>query len=636
MRILVLHSRYLSGSTSGENRVVDDEIKLLRTGGPRRLLVDTVGDRNGPLRTAANAIWSVDEAANVRRLIALHRPDVVHVHNLFPRLSPSVIRAAASRSVPTLVTLHNFRLMCLPATFLRDGVTCDACAGNVPWRGVFHGCYRGSRPASMVLASSLMVHRGARTFDRVGLFLAVSDFVRSAYVRHGIDSARIRVKSNFAWPQPKREGPGAGFLVLGRLSPEKGVDTAIAAVADRASLTVVGDGPERERLDAIAPPGISFVGSVEPESVPDHLSRTRAVLVPSRCYEGAPRSIIEAFAAGVPVIASRMGGMPELVQDDVNGLLVPPGDIHAWRAAVDRLLDDDVSERLGHGAYATWAERFSPTEARENSRMLTPTRARTDPVDVARHHDHTTLSGCAPDRSRIRLLVSAAQTQGMTTKAATDREDRPRLPGRARRRRVPTRCPELSRRHSRRSDATSRCSPTDRRILTSAGRPEDLRVLPLRSLLRSRTGLDLLHVFGLFLPRHAPFLRAMPPGRRRSFSRRSRTCNRSHSPANRARKRSFMAVLSPVAEAPRRRSRVLRDRAGFTESRGPRFEAHRASSRHSGIHDADVIAATDPRSPATIVFFGRNDVHQKGIDLTIRGFARFVRRTAGTRSARVS
>ena len=206
LRILVLHSRYLSGSTSGENRVVDDEIELLRSAGTTFVSWTPSVTETKPVRAAVNAIWSVDEASNVRRLITLHRPDVVHIHNLFPQLSPLVIRAAASRGVPTLVTLHNFRLMCLPATFLRDGKTCEACAGNVPWRGVVHGCYRGSRPASMVLASSLMVHRGARTFDRVGLFLAVSDFVRSAYVRHGIDSTRIRVKSNFAWPQPRRRG----------------------------------------------------------------------------------------------------------------------------------------------------------------------------------------------------------------------------------------------------------------------------------------------------------------------------------------------------------------------------------------------------------------------------------------------
>ena len=211
MRILVLHSRYLSGSTSGENRVVDDEIELLRSAGHEVLSWTPSVTETSPLRAAVNAIWSLDEASNVRRLIALHRPDVVHVHNLFPQLSPLVIRAAASRGVPILVTLHNFRLMCLPATFLRDGTTCEACAGNVPWRGVAHGCYRGSRPASMVLASSLMVHRGAHTFDRVRLFLAVSDFVRSAYVQHGIDSARIRVKNNFAWPQPKRQGAGAEF-----------------------------------------------------------------------------------------------------------------------------------------------------------------------------------------------------------------------------------------------------------------------------------------------------------------------------------------------------------------------------------------------------------------------------------------
>jgi glycosyltransferase involved in cell wall biosynthesis len=363
MRVLVLHSRYLTGSLSGENRVVDDEIELLRNAGHDVCSWTPSVPAERSWRTAANAIWSATESSNIERLIADHNPHVIHFHNLFPRLSPSVIRTATSKRIPVLITLHNFRLMCLPATFLRNGKICEACAGHIPWRGVTHGCYRGSRPASTVLASSLTLHRAARTFEKVTLFLAVSDFVRRKHVQYGFDGRRIRVKGNFSWPQPRRRGPGADFLTLGRLSQEKAIDTAIGAVASRGKLTVIGDGPERARLAAAASEGASFVGSAAPDLVTDYLSRARALLVPSRCYEGAPRSIIEAFASGIPVIASDMGGMAELVQDDVNGFLVPPDEPRAWRNAVDRLLDDRVSERLGDGAYATWVKRFSPAVA---------------------------------------------------------------------------------------------------------------------------------------------------------------------------------------------------------------------------------------------------------------------------------
>ena len=364
MRVLVLHSRYLSGPVSGENRVVDDEVELLRQAGHDVLAwTPSVGDTSRRLRTAANAIWSRQEAGNVRRIVLEHRPEVVHVHSLYPRLSPSVIRAAAGLGVPILMTLHNFRLMCLPATFMRDGAACEECAGRIPWRGVVHGCYRESRSASATLASSLALHRATNTFDQVRLFVAVSAFVRDKYIQNGIDPERIRLKDNFSWPLPRRTGSEGGFLVLGRLSPEKGVDTAIAALPGRARLTVVGDGPERQQLEALARPNVSFIGGIEPSEVPARLSASRALLVPSRCYEGAPRSIIEAFAAGVPVIASRIGGLGELVEDGVNGLLVPPDDPKAWRSAIERLLDDGESERLGRGAFECWQERFSPSIA---------------------------------------------------------------------------------------------------------------------------------------------------------------------------------------------------------------------------------------------------------------------------------
>jgi glycosyltransferase involved in cell wall biosynthesis len=361
VKILVVHSRYRSGSASGENAVVADEARLLQEAGHEvHVFEASVSGAFDALRAGPGIIWDPGRAAAVRQLIRRYRPDVVHVHNLFPALSPAVIRAAAAEGAPVVMTLHNFRLMCLPATFLRDGRICEDCAGRLPWPGVVRGCYRGSRVQSAALATSLVLHRWLGTFERVRRFIAVSGFVREKYMEAGFDPSRIVVKPNFARPGPRREGPGAYFLYLGRLSAEKGVATLLSAWrTDLGRLLVVGDGPEAPRLRRLAPAGVEFVGTVPPEDARRFVADARAILVPSIWYEAFPR-VVEAYAAGVPVVASRIGALPELVEDGVTGLLVEPGDPVSWAAAIERMLDDGLSEHLGEGAYRAWATRYTP------------------------------------------------------------------------------------------------------------------------------------------------------------------------------------------------------------------------------------------------------------------------------------
>jgi glycosyltransferase involved in cell wall biosynthesis len=296
--------------------------------------------------------------AHVRTLAAELRPDVIHVHNLYPMLSPAVLRTAAA---PVVMTLHNYRLMCLPATFLRDGRTCEDCLGHGPWRGVVHRCYRGSAAGSASLATALALHRRAGTFRRVTRFLAVSEFVRTKHIEAGIEPDRIAVKPNFVDPLPRRQGPGEYFLFLGRLAPEKGIGPLIEAWREiPARLVVVGDGEERARLAATAPPTVEFHDAVPGDRVGAYLARARALVVPSIWYEGAPRTITEAYAAGVPVIASRCGALPGVVPDGVTGVLAEPGDVPSWRAAVGRLLDDATAVALGDRAFAEWRTSYSP------------------------------------------------------------------------------------------------------------------------------------------------------------------------------------------------------------------------------------------------------------------------------------
>lgn len=358
-----MHSRYVSSAASGENRVVEDEVRLLREAGHDVRLFSPaprVSTRRELLRTAMEAVWSKTAARETRDLIRQHRPDVVHFHNLFPALSPSVLRAATG-GAPILATLHNYRLLCLPGTFLRRGQICELCLGRVPWPGFVYRCYRGSLAGSGVMATSLSVHRVLRSFDVPQRYLAVSEFLRFKYLQAGFPPERVLVKPNFAWPAPRRQGPGEWFLYLGRLSSEKGLSVLFKAWRPSLGrLLVAGDGPEADRLREVAPAGIEMLGFIAPADVSSLLSGARALVVPSIWYEGHPRGILEAYAAGVPVIASRIGALPEAVEEGSTGFLVPPNEPVALRQAMERLLDDSVSKGLGDGAWKLWGDRLTP------------------------------------------------------------------------------------------------------------------------------------------------------------------------------------------------------------------------------------------------------------------------------------
>jgi glycosyltransferase involved in cell wall biosynthesis len=363
VRILILHSRYRSGPASGENRVVDDEARLLAEGGHRvEVFAPSVGEPSGfeLLRTGARLVWSGQATAAVSERLRRLQPDIVHCHNLFPALSPAVLREVNGRA-PVVMTLHNYRLLCLPGILFRDGRNCQDCLGRVPWPGVLHGCYQNSVPPSFALGASLTLHRKLGTFDRVNLYLAISRFVRTKHVEGGLAPERVVVKPHFAWPGELRHTSGEYFLYLGRLSQEKGVATLLQAWQGiRERLLIVGDGPEASHLRSRAPSNVEFLPTVTPDRARSLIRSARAVLLPSRSHEGAGKVVLEAYAAGVPVAVSRVGGLPEAVQDGVTGLLLPPGDASGWVGAIERLMDDSESERLGRGALRMWAEQYSP------------------------------------------------------------------------------------------------------------------------------------------------------------------------------------------------------------------------------------------------------------------------------------
>jgi glycosyltransferase involved in cell wall biosynthesis len=340
MRVLVVHNPYRE--PGGEDGVVKAEVGLLRSRGHEVELFERCNeeiDALGALNATVQALWSADSAARLRTLLGGFQPRVVHVHNTFALISPSVYWACASVGVPVIQTLHNFRLLCPQAMLLRDGRVCEDCVGRLPWRGVVRRCYRGSVGQSAVLAASLTMHRAIGTYrNKVARYIALNDFCRRKFIAGGLPADRIDIKPNFADAPAPRPGPRDGFLFVGRLSPEKGLSVlARACMEGDLAVRVIGDGPLAAALASA--PGLTMLGRRDAQGVRSEMSSAMALVLPSVWYENLPLTLVEAYASGLPVIASRLGALEELVEHGVTGLLFEPGDARAlatmmrWAAA---------------------------------------------------------------------------------------------------------------------------------------------------------------------------------------------------------------------------------------------------------------------------------------------------------------
>lgn len=331
MRVLLVHNAYQQ--RGGEDSVVESEAALLRQRGHDVNVLFRHNDEvNGlsRLSLAAQTMWSHRTVAQLNALMAAgERPDVIHVHNTLPLVSPSVFWAAAQASVPVVQTLHNFRLLCPQATLLRDGRVCEDCVGKLPWPAVMHRCYRGSTAQTAAVAVMLGVHRMLGTWHhKVTRFIALSQFGKDKFVQGGLDPSRIDIKPNFIeWVPVPQWSARAGGLYVGRLSVEKGVEVLMHVMRQYPAhgLTVIGSGPFEDLMQEVA--GSAFLGGRSLQEVLTRLRTASYLVMPSVCYEGFPRTLVEAFACGVPVIASRHGSLEELVDEGRTGLLFRPGDV---------------------------------------------------------------------------------------------------------------------------------------------------------------------------------------------------------------------------------------------------------------------------------------------------------------------
>jgi len=316
-------------------------------------------------RAAARMFANRDAARLFSRLVADFEPDIIHAHGIHRQLSPSILLSAARRGVPVVQTVHDFHHVCPGDVMLRGGaVACEPRRCRRLWYGpaVSNRCVRGSRFASAVSAAETSFQRTRGAYERsVRRFISPSSFLARALVEGGWRIPCDVVPN--AVPLSPVGGGGDFVLYAGRLSPEKGVEVFLKAARMAGVRAVVaGEGPLGRDLRTLFPEAV-FRGRLDAVTVADLIGQSLACVVPSTCYENAPMSVLEPMAAGVPVVASRIGGIPEIVEDGVNGILLEPGNVEQLAIALVRLKNDPaLAAGMGAAARRRIADHFSPEQ----------------------------------------------------------------------------------------------------------------------------------------------------------------------------------------------------------------------------------------------------------------------------------
>jgi glycosyltransferase involved in cell wall biosynthesis len=369
IRVLMAHNYYQQAG--GEDNVFAAEKDLLRSRGHEVIEYTDTNERlDGMSRftAAKEAVWSGTSYQAIKKLIAEKKPDIAHFHNTFLMISPSAYYACQEMGIPVVQSLHNYRLTCPSAIFYRDHHNCEDCLGKVfAWPGVLHKCYRGSAAQSLVVASMLTYHNFRKTWiDQVNAYITATNFSRGKMIEAGLPAGRIFVKPNYSHDAIRRsDSMGTYALMIGRLSMDKGVTVVLKAweALDDIPLTIAGDGELRNVVEQFVEsrPTIHYRGFTERKDLVTLIQNARFLVFASRMYEVFPMVIAEAYVSGIPVIASRLGAMTELIRDGQTGLLFNPGDADDLTGKARWLWDHpEEAARMGQNARREYEQKYSP------------------------------------------------------------------------------------------------------------------------------------------------------------------------------------------------------------------------------------------------------------------------------------
>lgn len=371
MKVLVAHNRYRSGVPSGENRVVDAEIELLKGAGVEVVTMleesDSISDTvlGAVASSAPGPLYSPAGVRRFRALMNAEHPDVVHVHNVFPLISPWVVRAAHAAGVPVVHTVHNYRHSCVKGVHFRDGQVCTECDRSLlSLPSVRHGCYRDSRLQSLPMAVGQVAH--SRTWRAVDAIIALTDFMRERLVRQGFPGDRITVRPTWVPDPGEPTSPGTDALFVGRLDQAKGIPLLLqawqAGSSNHKRLRIIGDGPLRPDVERASArdPRIRFEGPASKSGVSDAMRSAGVVVVPSLWFEGYPLVVAEAFGHGRPVLTVA-GGATATIVDSTCGWVTSSDPRHLART-IAQISEGDIAKRA-RGARARYDSDNRPDQA---------------------------------------------------------------------------------------------------------------------------------------------------------------------------------------------------------------------------------------------------------------------------------
>lgn len=370
MKILVIHNQYLE--KGGEDRVVDAEIKMLKDSGNQVVCykcsnndIKSFGFFKKIKFLFKDINWNRKSYEEIKKMAREEKPDLAHIHNIFIYLSPSVYFALKETGIPVVQTLHNYRLICLKGTFYANNRICEDCLSGSCMRAVFKRCWRGSFILSAFLARMLYKNTKSKMFqENVDAFITLSEFSRNKFKQAGFPEEKLFVKSNFVdfrLNEEKKENYG---LFLGRLVDYKGVDALLKAYAklDKHYLKIIGGGPmfDEVRKRIKNSKNIQLLGMLPYGEAMDYLRKAAFVVFPSECYENMPLTIIESLASGTPVIASNLGAMKELVEDNITGLLFKTQDPEDLVKKIRFLTDNnELYEKMKANARKRYEAKFT-------------------------------------------------------------------------------------------------------------------------------------------------------------------------------------------------------------------------------------------------------------------------------------
>ena len=380
--VLVIHNRYRQAG--GEDAVVGAEVALLRQKGHRviefvRYNTDIEGF--GIARKASlllSATWSQQSYVELRRLIRAEGAEVAHCHNLMPLISPAAYYACKAEGVPVVQTLHNFRLRCPAGTLFRNGAVCNHCNGGFG-KAVLRGCYRDSRVQTAAVATMLSTHRAMGTFDRqVDAYSVPSRFCQEQVVASGAPAGKIALRPNFLLHDPGARGSRENYAVfVGRLCAEKGVRQLLQAWRRLPGipLLIVGDGPLRSEAEQFVTQNgmqqVRFAGALPPQQTQARIRAARFLVFPSIAYETFGMTVLEAAACGVATLASRLGAIPELVEEDKTGLLYHPHDTDGFSEKAEWAWSHPVSmNEMGKAARRRYLRHYTAEQGYDSMMRL--------------------------------------------------------------------------------------------------------------------------------------------------------------------------------------------------------------------------------------------------------------------------